>query len=70
MMLIRTLILLPQLIHNIRLGHKPNFAPFYIFGYVGARLLVPMYERLCPANRFHLMPDPPLVLGIFTAYFI
>jgi len=70
MMLIRTLILLPQLIHNIRLGHKPNFAPFYIFGYVGARLLVPLYERLCPANRFHLMPDPALVVGIFIAYLI
>jgi hypothetical protein len=70
MILLRTLILLPQLVHNLRLGHKPNFAPFYIFGFVGARLLVPLYERACPYNRFHLMPKPSLVVAVFTAYVI
>lgn len=43
MILLRNLILLPQIIHNIRLGHKPSFNVFYIFGYIGSRLLIPLY---------------------------
>lgn len=70
MILLRTLILFPQVIHNVRLGHKPNFTPFYLFGFVGARLLLPLYERGCPANRFHLTPNTSLVLAIFAAYVI
>lgn len=70
MILLRTLLLLPQLVHNVRLAHKSDFSPDYIFGYVGARLLLPLYERSCPANRFHLTPNISLVLAIFAAYAI
>lgn len=43
MILLRNLILVPQIIHNIRLGHKPSFNIFYIFGYIGSRLFIPLY---------------------------
>jgi transmembrane E3 ubiquitin-protein ligase len=43
MILLRTLVLLPQVVHNVRLGHKPNFVPFYLFGFIGSRLLIPLY---------------------------
>lgn len=48
MIILRNLFLLPQIVHNVRLGQKPNFNPFYLFGYIGSRLLVPLYERACP----------------------
>lgn len=43
MILLRNLLLLPQIVHNVRLGQKPNFAPHYLFGYIGSRLLIPLY---------------------------
>lgn len=43
MIILTNLILLPQLIHNIRLGQKPIFNPYYIFGYIGSRLLILFY---------------------------
>jgi transmembrane E3 ubiquitin-protein ligase len=43
MILLRTLVLLPQVVHNVRLGHKPNFVSFYLFGFIGSRLLIPLY---------------------------
>lgn len=70
MILLRNLILLPQIIHNVRLGHKPNFNFYYIFGYIGSRLLIPIYERSCPENRFKLTPDPSLVFIILSIYFL
>ena len=39
----RNVVLLPQIIHNVKLGQKPVFNAFYIFGYIGTRLLVPFY---------------------------
>lgn len=43
MIILRNLVLLPQIIHNIRLGQKPTFNPYYIFGFMGSRLLIPFY---------------------------
>lgn len=70
MILLRNLILLPQIIHNVRLGHKPNFNFYYIFGYIGSRLLIPIYERSCPENRFKLTPDLSLVFIILSIYLL
>jgi len=46
--IIRNLIIIPQIIHNVRIGNNCGFSPYYIFGYLGMRILVPIYERSCP----------------------
>jgi hypothetical protein len=46
------LLLVPQIIHNVRLGMRPSFELYYIFGYVASRILLPIYERGCPENLF------------------
>jgi hypothetical protein len=43
MIILRNLILVPQIIHNIRLGNNPGFNYHYIFGFVGSRILLPVY---------------------------
>jgi len=48
MIIVRNLVLVPQIVHNIRLGNNPGFSSHYIFGYIGTRLFLPLYERLCP----------------------
>jgi transmembrane E3 ubiquitin-protein ligase len=68
MILLRNLLLLPQIVHNVRLGQKPNFNPYYIFGFIGSRLLVPLYERACPENRFKLAPNPTLFLILLSIF--
>jgi hypothetical protein len=68
MIVLRNLVLVPQIIHNIRLGSNPGFNVYYIFGFIGSRLLIPLYERLCPDNRFHLSPNITLVVILFSLY--
>lgn len=68
MILVRNLLLLPQIIHNVRLGNNPGFNSFYIFGFLGSRLLIPLYERLCPENRFSLTPNFTLVVILLSIY--
>ena len=68
MIILSNLILLPQIIHNIRLGNNPGFNPFYIFGFIGSRLLIPLYERLCPENRFSLTPHFALAMVLVSLY--
>ncbi len=43
MIVLKNLVLVPQIIHNIRLVHKPGFNIYYIVGYLGSRLLIPFY---------------------------
>ena len=64
----RYLTLVPQIIHNVRLGQKPTFNLFYLVGYIGSRLLIPAYQRLCPDNRFHLTPNVALVIVLASTY--
>lgn len=40
---VQHLILLPQIIHNVRAGNKPGFSAYYILGYLGLRFMVPLY---------------------------
>lgn len=68
MIILRNLILIPQIIHNVRLGNNPGFNLYYIFGFIGSRLLIPMYERLCPENRFSLTPNITLVVILLALY--
>ena len=35
MIILSNLILLPQIVHNIRMGNNPGFNYFYIFGFIG-----------------------------------
>jgi hypothetical protein len=68
MLILRNLILLPQIIHNVRLGQKPIFNPYYIFGFMGSRFLIPFYERSCSENRFKLTPNTTLVFVLLSIY--
>ena len=68
MIILSNLILLPQIVHNIRMGNNPGFNPFYIFGFIGTRLLIPIYERSCPENRFRLTPNLALVVVLVALY--
>jgi hypothetical protein len=70
MIVLRNIILIPQIIHNIRLGNHPGFNPYYIFGFVGSRLLLPLYERLCPENRFSLTPNVALVVVLIALFIL
>lgn len=70
MILLRNLLLLPQIVHNVRLGQKPHFNVYYLFGYIGSRLLVPLYERACPENRFKLSPNPTLFLILLSVFLL
>lgn len=68
MIIVRNLILLPQIVHNVRLGSNPGFNFYYIFGFIGSRLLITMYERLCPENRFRLSPNIELVVILLSIF--
>ena len=41
-------LLIPQIVHNVRLGMKPSFDLKYILGFVSIKILQPIYERGCP----------------------
>ena len=68
MIILSNMLLVPQLIHNIRMGNNPGFNPFYIFAFIGSRLLIPIYERLCPENRFNLTPNTTLVIVLLSLF--
>ena len=36
-------LLIPQIIHNIRLGMKPSFEVKFLIGFVGIKILQPLY---------------------------
>ncbi len=68
MVLLRNLVLLPQILHNIQQGQRPIFNPYYVFGFIGSRLLIPVYEYSCPENRFKLAPNNTLVFILVTVF--
>lgn len=43
MIILQNLILVPQIVHNARVGVNPGFEPLYVLGYLGARFLMPLY---------------------------
>lgn len=70
MIVIQNLLMVPQIIHNARTGINPGFEPTYILGYLGARVLMPIYERACPSNHFLLTPMLGLVISIITLFIL
>jgi hypothetical protein len=64
------MLLLPQIVHNIRTGINPGFEPFYILGFMATKFLLPLYERSCPSNHFVLTPMIGLVITLFLLYAI
>ncbi len=68
MIILQNLIMLPQIVHNVRVGNNPGFEPAYVLGYLGARILIPFYERGCPSNHFMLTPMPGVVITLFILY--
>jgi transmembrane E3 ubiquitin-protein ligase len=45
---VQHLLIVPQIVHNVRKGNNPGFSWLYIFGFLGLRFLIPLYERGCP----------------------
>lgn len=68
MIILQNLIMIPQIVYNARVGNNPGFEPFYVLGYMGARFLIPLYERGCPSNHFMLTPIVGLVVALFILY--
>lgn len=68
MVIVRSIFLFPQIIFNARVGNNPGFNPFYILGYVGIRLLIPLYNYSCPDNRFLLSPNFTLIMVIISIF--
>ena len=42
------MLIIPQIIHNIRAGNNPDFRIHYTLGYLGLRFAGILYERACP----------------------
>lgn len=66
---VQHMILIPQIVHNVRKGNNPGFSPYYIIGFLGLRYLIPLYERGCPGNHFVLEPMP-IMVSILGALYI
>lgn len=65
----RSLLLLPQIIFNATDKQKVDINFNYIFGYVGTRILFPLYDRGYIDNVFRFTPDSKVVtiiVSIFT----
>ncbi len=68
MVILQSIFFIPQIVHNARSGHRAFFDPFYILGYLGARILMPLYDRGCPDNHFVLTPMIGLVIAVLLLY--
>lgn len=68
MVLLKNLVLLPQIAHNVHLGQRPHFNPYYVFGFIGSRLLIPLYEYSCPENRFKIAPNDTLLTSLLVTF--
>ena len=64
----QSLILVPQIVRNVRNGNNPGFEPAYVLGYLSMRFFIPFYERLCPKNHFLLMPMVTVVVVLAVLY--
>lgn len=64
----QNLFFIPQIVHNVKAGNNPGYHPYYLFGYLGLRLFIPLYERSCPANHFQLSPIIWIVITLIILY--
>jgi transmembrane E3 ubiquitin-protein ligase len=67
---LQNLIILPQIVHNVRIGNNPGFSGYYVLGFLGLRFMLPLYERACPGNHFILAPMYGLVIALGLIYVI
>jgi len=67
---LQNIIILPQIIHNVRIGNNPGFSAYYSIGYLGLRYMLPLYERGCPGNHFILAPMYDVVITLGLLYVI
>ncbi|CAD8121074.1 unnamed protein product [Paramecium sonneborni] len=65
-----SLILYPQIIHNIRLNSKENFNFVYLFGYLSPGLMFQIYLKCYPTNIYDVQPDFLFVTLYDCIYFI
>ena len=68
MIILQNLFMIPQIVYSARMGNNPGFEPLYVFGYLGARFLIPFYERSCPENHFMLTPMVGVVIALAILY--
>lgn len=43
MIILQNMIMLPQIVYNVRSGNRSVFEPSYVLGYLGSRILIPFY---------------------------
>lgn len=70
MVVLQSLVMLPQIVFNVRQGNNPGFEPLYVLGYMGTRILLPCYQHIFADTFFKLMPDLTLVTAIILLYFV
>jgi len=55
--LIMSLYLVPQIIHNAIRGQRAEFNAKFLFLMVGTRMILPLYFRGCPSNILEITPS-------------
>ncbi|CAD8139736.1 unnamed protein product [Paramecium octaurelia] len=64
------LCLLPQIIHNIRLGNNPRFISYFVFGILVPSMLYQLYNRGCPSNLRGLEPSLAFCMIYLSEYLL
>ncbi|CAD8134818.1 unnamed protein product [Paramecium octaurelia] len=64
------LILLPQIIHNIRLGNNPKFISYFVFGILVPSMFYQIYNRGCPSNLYGLEPSLAFCMIYLSEYLL
>ncbi|KAM3134393.1 hypothetical protein pb186bvf_013506 [Paramecium bursaria] len=62
------LVMIPQVIHNVRNGNNPKFIYAYIFGILCPSMLYPIYARGCPSNIRGMEPSNTFIMVYFSLY--
>lgn len=64
--LVMSLYLVPQIIHNAMKGGRIEFDQNYMFNIIGLRILLPLYFRGCPENLMLLRPSFTFCSGLIA----
>ncbi|CAD8045581.1 unnamed protein product [Paramecium sonneborni] len=62
--------LLPQIIHNIRLGNNPKFISYFIFGILFPSMIYQIYYRACPSNIVGFEPSLAFCMIFLSEYLL
>ncbi|CAD8047632.1 unnamed protein product [Paramecium sonneborni] len=62
--------LLPQIIHNVRIGNNPKFISYYIFGILIPSMIYQIYNRACPTNLHGFEPSVAFCMIFLSEYLL